>query len=223
MLPLSRQRRLNERANSTKAALDVPPNTNTADSQTRAKLIDAATELMLSKGLAATRVDAICELAGLSKGAFFHYFADKQELAIAVLESWVARSASLFADAPFVKAKSAEARLHGYIDFVGMAVQQMPVMGCMVGVISQECAATNPPLREQCAIAFRDWQADIRVLLKDAAPKHVNARQLDVLAQHFLVIFEGALILARANNDPSLVAHQLKLYKDLLRYSFALK
>jgi TetR/AcrR family transcriptional regulator, transcriptional repressor for nem operon len=194
-----------------------------ADPLTRERLIEAATEIMLSKGLEATRVDAVCELAGLSKGAFFHYFADKQELASAVLEAWVARGSSMFANAPFMKAKTAEARLYGYIDLVGMAVTQMPVMGCMVGVISQECATHNDPLRTQCAAAFKGWQADVKALLKAAAPKHISAKQLDALAAHFLAIFEGALILARAYNDTSIVSHQLKLYKELLRYSFASK
>jgi TetR/AcrR family transcriptional regulator, transcriptional repressor for nem operon len=193
----------------------------TADSGTRERLIDAATQLMLSQGLAATRIDGICELAGLSKGAFFHYFASKQELASAVLKAWVERGASLFDNAPFMQALTPTDRLYGYIDFVGQATMRMPLVGCMVGILSVESSSTDQALREECSSAFKQWAADIKALLKAAAPRHVNARQLNALAQHFLAVFEGALVLARAHADPGIVERQLSLFKDLVRFAFA--
>ena len=49
----------------------------TANPQTRAKLLDAAEELMLRKGFAAASVDDICASARVTKGSFFHYFKNK--------------------------------------------------------------------------------------------------------------------------------------------------
>ena len=61
----------------------------TANPKTRDSLMEAAFGLVRRQGLAATRVDEICAAAGVSKGAFFHHFRSKDELAAAVM--WTAR------------------------------------------------------------------------------------------------------------------------------------
>jgi TetR/AcrR family transcriptional regulator len=49
------------------------------------ELIDAALELFVSKGFAATRVEAVAQKAGVSKGTLFLYFATKEDLFKAVV------------------------------------------------------------------------------------------------------------------------------------------
>jgi TetR/AcrR family transcriptional repressor of nem operon len=48
--------------------------TKDPDPPTRNKLLDAAEELMLSKGYVATSLDEICGAAGVTKGSFFTTF-----------------------------------------------------------------------------------------------------------------------------------------------------
>ena len=60
---------------------------------TRARIIAAARGLFLANGIAATPVAAICRAAGVSNGALFHQFPNKEDLAFAVysevrLEYW---------------------------------------------------------------------------------------------------------------------------------------
>lgn len=191
-----------------------------ADPQTRLKLIAAATNIMLTQGVAAVRVESVCQMAGLSKGAYFHYFADKKALEAAVLQAWVERGMSLFRDGPFVSAAAPRDRLHGYIDLIGMAVEQMPVAGCMVGILTQDAAGSNAELRLGCRAAFDRWARELGKLLAAAAPKGFAKRQIAELAAHFIVIFEGALILARAHNDPTQVRKHLAVYKNLLDFVF---
>jgi TetR/AcrR family transcriptional regulator len=49
------------------------------------ELLDAALELFVEKGFAATRVEEVAKLAGVSKGTVFLYFASKEELFKAVV------------------------------------------------------------------------------------------------------------------------------------------
>ena len=53
---------------------------------TRGKLLAVAHRLLAAKGYAATSVDAIVRRAGVTKGAFYHHFADKQAIFRAVFE-----------------------------------------------------------------------------------------------------------------------------------------
>ena len=50
--------------------------------QTRSNLLDAALSVIRTKGYTATTVDDICTKASLSKGAFFHHFSSKEDLAV---------------------------------------------------------------------------------------------------------------------------------------------
>ncbi len=57
--------------------------------ETRTRIIQSATERFSLKGYETTSVADICAQAGVSKGAFFHHFATKQAVFLAVLESWL--------------------------------------------------------------------------------------------------------------------------------------
>ncbi|MGO4376156.1 TetR/AcrR family transcriptional regulator, partial [Paenibacillus sp. MCAF20] len=50
------------------------------------KLLNASLQLMLSKGYYATTVDEICAEASVTKGSFFHYFKNKEDIGKATLD-----------------------------------------------------------------------------------------------------------------------------------------
>ena len=52
------------------------------ESQARQKIIDAALTVIRTRGYAATSVDDLCSTAGVTKGAFFHHFRSKEDLAV---------------------------------------------------------------------------------------------------------------------------------------------
>jgi AcrR family transcriptional regulator len=54
--------------------------------ETREALIRAAIELFAEDGLEAPSLDAICERAGYTRGAFYVHFRDRDDLVVAVME-----------------------------------------------------------------------------------------------------------------------------------------
>lgn len=58
--------------------------------QTRERLIAAAQEAIVERGVAAASVEYICETAGFTRGAFYSNFADKDELMAALVHHWFA-------------------------------------------------------------------------------------------------------------------------------------
>ena len=60
--------------------------------ETREKLFQAAAEVFEEQGIGAASIEAIAAAAGLTRGAFYSNFADKDELIIAMLEDHVDRS-----------------------------------------------------------------------------------------------------------------------------------
>jgi TetR/AcrR family transcriptional repressor of nem operon len=55
--------------------------------QTRNALVHAAMELFSEQGLDGPSLDAICERAGFTRGAFYVHFTDRDELLVAVMEA----------------------------------------------------------------------------------------------------------------------------------------
>ena len=55
-----------------------------------AELLDAALQLFVEKGFAATRSEEVARLAGVSKGTLYLYFPSKEELLKAVIQQFLA-------------------------------------------------------------------------------------------------------------------------------------
>lgn len=59
--------------------------------ETRLKIMQAAEACFASQGYDAAGLAEICRQAGVSKGAFYHHFASKQDLFLALLNTWLER------------------------------------------------------------------------------------------------------------------------------------
>ncbi|MFU8827643.1 MAG: TetR/AcrR family transcriptional regulator [Brevefilum sp.] len=57
--------------------------------ETRNTILDVSIELISKNGYDATSVAEICQQAEVSKGAFYHHFSSKQELFLAMMETWL--------------------------------------------------------------------------------------------------------------------------------------
>ena len=84
--------------------IEPDPAVTSRSARTRRKLLDGALDAIDDRGFHATRVDDIVRHAGVSHGAFYLYFDDKQELfrilAAEAAEDMVGRVATLGEDSP---------------------------------------------------------------------------------------------------------------------------
>ena len=83
----------------------------------KTKLLDAALRVIRTKGYNATTVDELCAAAGVTKGAFFHHFKTKDDLAVAAAEHWSQITGALFASAPYHDHADPLDRILAYVDF----------------------------------------------------------------------------------------------------------
>ena len=83
----------------------------------KSKLLNAALKLIRTSGYEATAVDELCTEAGVTKGAFFHHFKSKQDLALEAAAHWSTMTGALFASAPYHDYEDPLDQLIAYIDF----------------------------------------------------------------------------------------------------------
>jgi len=174
---------------------------------TRNALMEAAFGLVRRQGLAATSVDQICAAAGVSKGAFFHHFKSKDELAAETAYHWSAVTEPFFEAAPYHAPEDPLERVLGYIDLRrAMMAGEIAEFTCVAGTMVQEAWATSPAVR--CA-AWDSMSRHADALVADIeAAKAARGVELDArgLALHMVAVVQGAFILAKASGDPGIGA-----------------
>jgi TetR/AcrR family transcriptional repressor of nem operon len=192
-------------------------------SPAKEKLLDAAQRLMLAKGFVATTVDEICEAAGVTKGSFFHYFESKETLGKAALDRFVGAKAQAIQQAPFLQKRDPLQRVYGYLDFmIHMSQTPEAKRGCLLGNFAQELSDTHPAIRSQCATHFAQWANAFKKDLDEAKAKCVPKASFDTqsLAEHFIAVVEGALILSKAKQDVRAVEKHLRHFKQYVKSLF---
>lgn len=172
----------------------------------RSKLIDAAHMLVRRQGYAATSVDEICAAAGVSKGAFFHHFASKEELGVAAAEQWTARAEELIFTLPhWVRIEDPLERLLAHIDF-RLFMMEGPAEGftCFVGTMVQESFASSEPLRVASDASISAYCDRLAVDIEAAIARYGISGGVSAisLAYHIQAVLQGAFIIAKAKNSP---------------------
>jgi len=190
--------------------------------ESRVRLLDAALVLIRAKGYTATRVEDICDAAGLTKGSFFHHFSSKEELALAAAEHWNAITGGLFAQAPYRALGDPLDRVLAYVEFRKAILQgELPQFTCLVGTMVQEVYATHPPIRDACEASISGHAATLEPDIAEALEKYGVKSDWTPrsLALHMQAVIQGAFILAKAKGGPGVAADcidHLRRYIELL-------
>ncbi len=187
----------------------------------RTKLLDAALSVIRSKGFTATTVDDLCAAAGVTKGAFFHHFASKEELGVAAAEYWSVTTSALFASAPYHDHADPLDRVLAYIDFrtelLGGPLEEFT---CLVGTMVQETYGSSPAIRDACNASISGHAATLEADIAAAMAYHgVTGTTPASLALHTQTVLQGAFILAKAKGGPDIArdsAAHLKRYFAML-------
>lgn len=69
--------------------MEIPMVNQTRGVDTRKNILSVSLELFSQNGYDATSVAQICQGAQISKGAFYHHFASKQDLFLALMTTWL--------------------------------------------------------------------------------------------------------------------------------------
>jgi TetR/AcrR family transcriptional regulator, transcriptional repressor for nem operon len=177
----------------------------------RERLVDAALKLMLGRGYWGTTIEEICTSAQASKGSVFHHFANKEQLALEALDSFVAGVMEHFRSIAASPAQGAERLMILCDAMIELARVESAANGCLLATITMETNINEGALAQRCARYFEIWCAMLeeqfeRALAEHAQPLPVTAAQL---AEFCVSLFEGALILARARQDVTVVERAL--------------
>jgi TetR/AcrR family transcriptional repressor of nem operon len=188
-------------------------------SETRGKLLDAARDVIRTKGYAGSTVDDICAAARVTKGSFFHYFDSKEELGVAAIERFGAMAATLFASAPYRCESDPRDRVLGYVDFrISLLRGEVPLYTCLIGTTVQEVYATHPNLRAVCDRVLSEHVAELTRDLAAAKDCYAPDAPWDPESVGYFIqcVLQGAFIFAKAKQGPAIAAASLGHLRNYL-------
>ena len=176
--------------------------------ETRARIIDAAAELIFEQGVAGTTIEEVRDGAHVSSSQLYHYFEDKPALVRAVIELQADRAIG-------TQEQFDLSSLEGLREWRDFVVDHNRLKsgrgGCPVGSLGSALAETEPEARALVAASFKRWEASIMAgflrmhALGRLAPE-ADPRQL---ALAMLAALEGGLLLAQVQRDPEPLAAAL--------------
>ena len=163
----------------------------------RVRLIETTARLLQMQGYHNTGLNQIVTESAAPKGSLYHYFpGGKVDLAVAAIGQSARATAQRLGELCMAQ-PSALLGLTAVIDhFIAEFESSAFQKGCPIATVTLEQAALDDAIQAACARAYALWQQGLQAWL--SALKVPNAA---FLAEHLLVLIEGAMLLSRAQRD----------------------
>ncbi|WP_315832209.1 TetR/AcrR family transcriptional regulator [Bradyrhizobium prioriisuperbiae] len=164
---------------------------------TRARIVDAATDLVRAHGVANTTIDAVIEASRVSKSQIYHYFDDKDDLVLAVIQRQA--ECVLGTHEELLRKLNSLAGLRSWRDAVVELTRQTNCAGgCPLGSLAAELSET-PRTRAALAESFARWAsyfetAFARMQTRTGKRPSGNLKEL---SEAMLASLQGGLLLAQ--------------------------
>lgn len=119
------------------------------------KIIDAATQVLVKGGLRALTTEAVIQESGLSKAGFFYHFKTKDDLLVAMMEKMLLHSIAFIKDLEKQDPNPVGRSLRAYLTVMLGEQSQHPEEDAALARAFLEIHIRSPQLLEKCSSAYQ--------------------------------------------------------------------
>lgn len=172
--------------------------------RTRARILEVAFEEIYARGFQGVGVRDIAAKAGLTIGAFFHYFPTKSSVGYAIVDEVIQRGILARWIQPLAAYKNP---LQGILKTFRKTFDEWPDenlgRGCPLNNLTQEMSGIDPVFRERTAAVIASWIDETEKHLKRAKQggyleASTNTREL---AEFIVTLQEATFAMGKTLND----------------------
>jgi AcrR family transcriptional regulator len=187
---------------------------------TRERLLQCAFDEIYEQGYAGASLDRILANSGVTKGALYHHFGSKSDLAHAVIDEIIR---------PFVVERWVEP-LRGVDDPVRALIQHFEdtacgfteremACGCPLANLIQELAATDEALRARLAGVIDTWRGGVAEALRHGVAQGTVRDDIDPEAAAAFVVssLEGLATIMKSHRDATFAGSVGSVFVHFLR------
>ncbi|HEX6484416.1 MAG TPA: TetR family transcriptional regulator C-terminal domain-containing protein [Ktedonobacteraceae bacterium] len=169
-------------------------------------LLAAGKELIWEKGYTATGIQDILHVANIPKGSFYHYFASKDALVLAVVESYFQDFNTHAGHYLDDESLTPLTRLRRHFEAAGQWFESFSsYRGCMLGNLIQELAAHHEVFRGRFRGLLEQWRSSLVHCLRQAQDggELPVQQSVDQVADFCISGFQGALLVMKVSQSPA--------------------
>ncbi len=171
--------------------------------RTRKLLLQAAFQEIYRSGFRSADLDAILAVAGVTKGALYYHFDNKEALVYAVVDEVIATNLHQKWVQPLRNAKDP---IEGLIRIVkSESVKREDVRrGCPLLNLSQEMSGLDEGFRRRTARVFKNWHDAVAEALREGQKRGVVRNDINTneTATFLIAAYEGYVVLGKNSQDP---------------------
>ena len=182
---------------------------------TRRRIVEAASQAFRERGVTETGVDEVMRRAGLTHGGFYAHFRDKTELIAEACDSAFDEAIPNLSRIAAQPTPAGRARL--LIDsYLSASHRDNRGSGCLVVAVGADIARLRGAAREGYSRGFRQHLDRLATALRLSEDPPANRE----IVSHLMSSLVGALLFARAMNDPAESDAMLRTMRRRLRAEF---
>jgi TetR/AcrR family transcriptional regulator, transcriptional repressor for nem operon len=186
--------------------------------RTRERLLRAASREIYRSGFQSASLDTILASAGVTKGALYHHFKNKEALGYAVVEEVIYPDVRGTWVRPLQSVKDPIDALIGIVQ--GISVRPKDVCGgCQLNNLAQEMSPLDARFRKRLEIVFNAWRDAAASVLREGQIHGSVRRDLEPAdaAALLIAMVEGYGSLAKNAQDPKVIKAGIKNVVSWLR------
>jgi TetR/AcrR family transcriptional regulator, transcriptional repressor for nem operon len=198
-----------------------PPRAEARLPDARERLLREGVALLTERGFSGVGLDEILTAVGVPKGSFYHYFGNKAEFGLALVDAYAAYFANKLDRWFLDESLSPLARLRAFVEDARSGMARFDYRrGCLVGNLGQEISTLPEPFRDRLASVFADWEARTARCLEAAKvigeiDPHADCKRLSVF---FWIGWEGAVLRAKLERSPEPLSQFAEGYFALIEH-----
>jgi TetR/AcrR family transcriptional repressor of nem operon len=182
----------------------------TPTGDTRDRILQSAQELIHERGYEAVGVAEICTRASVNKGSFYHFFRTKENLGLAVIDAYWEQSRGGFDGLAAPGEPLLQLR-----EFLGAMFSHLKqdkkahgcVRGCLFGNMALELAPQAPAVQQRLNTIFGEQNEFLAGLIRRAVDAgDLPPQDAEQSADDLIAHLEGAVLISKVRNDPSVFA-----------------
>lgn len=155
----------------------------------RQQIIEAASRIIVCKGIDKTSLMDIAREAGISKGSLYYYYASKEDLIFDITETHINQiSTNLFA---IIEESRAEAGWEDVLKILYERILQAETRGRLHLYLLQQALNGNDELADRFRKKYREWNRLIREGFEQLEP---DGSTKTILSSMVIAVLDGFLI-----------------------------
>jgi len=174
--------------------------------RTRKRLLQAAFQEIHRSGFRSADLDAILAKAGVTKGALYHHFDNKEALGYAVADEIIASKVHQKWVQPL---RNAENPIDVLVRiFRAESVKREDVQrGCYLLNLAQEMSGLDEGFRRRTARVYKDWHDAMAQALREGQKRRVVRSDINAkeTATFLIAAWEGYAVLGKNSQDPRMM------------------